>query len=77
MCWAITRPSVSTGDPGVLGVMILTVLKALPIELPIPPRPIGIVTLKNRTPSPLATLFIECARRLSKPLAAMSTARKK
>jgi DNA-binding transcriptional LysR family regulator len=46
--------------------------KALPIELPIPPRPIGIVTLKNRTLSPLAKVFIECARTLSRPLAAMS-----
>jgi DNA-binding transcriptional LysR family regulator len=51
-------------------------LKALPIELPIPPRPVGIVTLKNRTVSPLAQLFIDCARKMSKPLAAMSIARK-
>jgi DNA-binding transcriptional LysR family regulator len=51
--------------------------RALPIELPIPPRPVGIVTLKNRTLSPLATLFIECARRLSKPLAATAMARKR
>ena len=51
-------------------------IKALPIELPIPPRPIGIVTLKNRTPSPLASVFIDCARSLSKPLAAMSAVRK-
>jgi DNA-binding transcriptional LysR family regulator len=41
-------------------------LKALPIDLPIPARPIGIVTLKNRTLSPLARLFIDCARKLSK-----------
>jgi DNA-binding transcriptional LysR family regulator len=52
-------------------------LKALPIELPIPPRPVGVVTLKNRTLSPLTTLFIECARSLSKPVAAMATARKR
>jgi DNA-binding transcriptional LysR family regulator len=52
-------------------------LKALPIELPVPSRPVGIVTLNNRTLSPLATVFIECARSLSKPLAAMSTARKR
>jgi DNA-binding transcriptional LysR family regulator len=50
-------------------------LKPLPIELPIPPRPVGVVTLKNRTLSPLAQLFIDCARHLSKPLATMSTAR--
>ena len=45
-------------------------LKALPIELPLPPRPVGIVTLQNRTVSPLAQLFIDCARDISKPLAA-------
>jgi len=52
-------------------------LKPLPIELPLQPRPVGIVTLKNRTLSPLAQLFIDCARSLSKPLAAMSMARKR
>lgn len=52
-------------------------LKALPIELPIPPRPVGVITLKNRTVSPLAQLFIDCARNLSKPLAAMATTRKR
>jgi DNA-binding transcriptional LysR family regulator len=50
--------------------------KPLPIELPIPPRPVGIVTLKNRTLSPMAALFIDCARTLSKPLAAMAAIRK-
>src|SRR5262249_25555437 len=34
-------------------------LKVLPIELPIAPVPVGIVTLKNRTLSPAAKLFIE------------------
>jgi DNA-binding transcriptional LysR family regulator len=47
-------------------------LKVLPIKLPIPPRRVGVVTLKNRTLSPLASIFIDCARRLSKPLAALS-----
>jgi DNA-binding transcriptional LysR family regulator len=42
-------------------------LKALPIDLPLPPRPFGIVTLKKRTPSPLVSLFVECARTLAKP----------
>jgi len=31
--------------------------------------PIGIVTLKNRTLSPVAQLFIETAREVAKPLA--------
>jgi DNA-binding transcriptional LysR family regulator len=41
-------------------------LKVLPIELPTPPRPTGIMTLKNRLVSPLADLFIECARDLAR-----------
>jgi DNA-binding transcriptional LysR family regulator len=44
-------------------------LKILPVELPIPPLPVGIMTLKNRTISPVARLFIDCARELTKPLA--------
>jgi DNA-binding transcriptional LysR family regulator len=44
-------------------------LKVLPIKMPVDPRPIGIVTLKNRTPSPVAKLFVDCAREVVKPLA--------
>jgi DNA-binding transcriptional LysR family regulator len=44
-------------------------LKALPVKLPVPPQPVGIVTLRNRTLSPLAQLFIKCAREVAKPLA--------
>jgi DNA-binding transcriptional LysR family regulator len=44
-------------------------LKAVSVHIPIQPGPIGIVTLKNRTISPVAQLFIECARELAKPLA--------
>jgi DNA-binding transcriptional LysR family regulator len=44
-------------------------LKALPVKLPTPPQPAGIVTLKNRTLSPIAQLFIKCAREIAKPLA--------
>jgi len=39
-------------------------LKALPIKLPAQPRPVGIVTLKNRTLSPVAKLFIACVHQL-------------
>jgi DNA-binding transcriptional LysR family regulator len=39
-------------------------LKVLPIKLPLQPRPVGIVTLKNRTLSPVAKLFIEYVHRL-------------
>jgi DNA-binding transcriptional LysR family regulator len=44
-------------------------IKALPVDLPIPRAPIGIVTLKNRTLSPVAQLFVEYAREVAKPLA--------
>lgn len=44
-------------------------LKVLPVELPMARRPNGIVTLKNRTLSPVAQLFIDCAREVAKPLA--------
>jgi DNA-binding transcriptional LysR family regulator len=44
-------------------------LKVLPLELPIKPLPVGIMTLKNRTISPVVQLFIDCAREISKPLA--------
>jgi DNA-binding transcriptional LysR family regulator len=44
-------------------------LKILPVNLRLPPTPIGIVTLKNRTLSPAARLFIEHAREVAKPLA--------
>lgn len=43
-------------------------LKVLPVDIPAPPRPIAIVTLKNRTLSPAAKLFIECAHEVAKPL---------
>jgi DNA-binding transcriptional LysR family regulator len=44
-------------------------LKVLPVELPVPPMPVGIVTLKNRTLSSVAQLFIDSARAVAKPLA--------
>ena len=32
------------------------------------PRPVAVVTLRNRTLSPVAQLFIDCARKLTKSL---------
>jgi len=43
-------------------------IRKLPIELPIVSGPIGILTLKNRVLSPAAQLFIDCARKVTKPL---------
>jgi DNA-binding transcriptional LysR family regulator len=44
-------------------------LRALPIELPETRRPIGLITLKKRDLSPVAKLFINCAREIIRPLA--------
>lgn len=44
-------------------------VKALPIKLAVPPRLIGIVTLRNRTISSAARMFIQTAREVTKPLA--------
>jgi DNA-binding transcriptional LysR family regulator len=44
-------------------------LKVLSVRLPRSRLPIAIVTLKNRTLSPVAQLFIEHAREVAKPLA--------
>jgi DNA-binding transcriptional LysR family regulator len=40
----------------------------LPIDLPVPPFAVAIVTLKNRTISPVAQLFIDCAREVAQSL---------
>jgi DNA-binding transcriptional LysR family regulator len=43
-------------------------IKALPIDLPDIRIPVGIVTLKNRTLTPVVQLFTDCAREVAKPL---------
>lgn len=43
-------------------------IKPLPIELPIPPVSVGVTTLKNRTISPAAQLFIRTAREVAQPM---------
>jgi DNA-binding transcriptional LysR family regulator len=43
--------------------------KVLPIDLPTTRRPIAVITLKNRTLSPNAQLFINCAHEVAKALA--------
>ena len=44
-------------------------LKVLPVVLPHRPSTVAILTLKNRTLSPLAKVFITAARELAQPLA--------
>jgi DNA-binding transcriptional LysR family regulator len=43
-------------------------LRVLPIDLPTTRRPVGVVTLKNRTLSPVARLFIDCAHDVARAL---------
>jgi DNA-binding transcriptional LysR family regulator len=43
-------------------------LKALPVDFPNAPRTTAILTLRNRTMSPLAELFIETIRAIVKPM---------
>jgi len=45
-----------------------TPFKLLPIELPPWHLPVSIMTLKNRTLSPMAQLFIDCVTEVAKPL---------
>ena len=44
-------------------------IKKLPVSLPINGGPVGIVTLKNRKPSPVTQFFVQCAREVAKTLA--------
>jgi hypothetical protein len=46
-----------------------TEIKVLPVQLPMAAVPNGIVTLKNRTLSSVARLFIKHAREVAKALA--------
>jgi DNA-binding transcriptional LysR family regulator len=48
-------------------------LKILPVELPLKPWPVAIVTLKNRTVSPVVGRFIECVRDVAKSWRARRT----
>ena len=51
-------------------------LKVLPVDLPVRPWPVTIVTLKNRTLSPVVERFIECAREVAKSFAVRPQSRK-
>lgn len=44
-------------------------MKVLPVEMPVQMWPIGIVSLKGRTPNPAQSRLIDCAREVAKPLA--------
>ena len=44
-------------------------IRVLPVDLPTPPSPYGIMTLKSRTLGPVARLFVDSLRDVVKPLA--------
>jgi DNA-binding transcriptional LysR family regulator len=56
-------------------------LKVLPVDFPARPWPVNVVTLRNRTLSPVVARFIECAREVAKSIpgrqAGHSTCRRK
>jgi DNA-binding transcriptional LysR family regulator len=67
---AATGPFLAVVTAGVVGSSgKYPSIRKLPVEMPMPHRKIGIVTLKGRTLSPLAQRVVDCARDLSKPLA--------
>jgi DNA-binding transcriptional LysR family regulator len=49
-------------------VVRLNSLRILPVDLPVRPWPVAIVTLKNRTQSPVVERFIECAREVAQSM---------
>jgi DNA-binding transcriptional LysR family regulator len=49
-------------------------LKILPVELPVTPWPLGVMTLKKRTISPVVRVFLECAHDVVKLVASGSDA---
>ena len=51
-------------------------LKKLPIDLQMQPWPVAIVALKNRTLSPTARLFIDCARDVAESIGVHPRAKK-
>jgi DNA-binding transcriptional LysR family regulator len=51
-------------------------LKALPVDFPARPWPVSIVTLRNRSLSPIAQRFIHCAENVAKGMDARPRSRK-
>jgi hypothetical protein len=43
-------------------------LSILPLKIPVHRIAVDVITIKNCTLSPLAKLFIDCARKVAKPL---------
>jgi hypothetical protein len=67
---AVLPVSILRFNPGVYA------LKELPLDVPMPQPPALVVTLKNRTLSPPAERFVECAREVAKAMHAPAPARR-
>jgi DNA-binding transcriptional LysR family regulator len=52
-------------------------LQELAVDLPMRPLPVGILTLKNRTLSPVVERFIECARHIGRSMVTKNSRRKR
>jgi DNA-binding transcriptional LysR family regulator len=52
-------------------------LKVLPIKVPSPPAPVGLITVKRRTLTPLAQRFIECTRKVVSSETARASTRRR
>jgi DNA-binding transcriptional LysR family regulator len=46
----------------------LSSFKILPVKLPFQRRPVGLITLKNRTPSPVAEVVCDCLRKVARSM---------
>jgi DNA-binding transcriptional LysR family regulator len=57
-------------------VVYFNALKVLPVDLPALPWPVTVVTLKNRTLSPVVERFVECAREIAKSIVGKPKTRK-
>ena len=51
-------------------------IKALPVKIISPPAPVGFITVKDRTLTPLAERFIDCARKIADAATARALTRR-
>jgi DNA-binding transcriptional LysR family regulator len=52
-------------------------IKVLPIKVLSPPAPVGFITVKDRTLTPLAERFIECSRKVANSNAGRASMRRR
>jgi DNA-binding transcriptional LysR family regulator len=79
LAWPLVTHFIAKGDfitACARSVARFSKLKELPVELPVQPWPVLMVTLKNRTQSPVAGRFMESARVVAKSIAGKPRSRK-